>query len=89
MASLPPGRYTASQLNSLQLPIPQLMYTFNNNLRSLKVPAGLKVTLYDGDSFQGESRTITGDNPCLVGFLYKTSSLVIEAGKGGWNHEGP
>jgi urease subunit beta len=50
-----------------------------NNLTSLTVPAGMKVTLYEYEDFQGRSKTYTG-NASLNGddFNNKASSLKVE-----------
>jgi len=50
-----------------------------NNLSSLTVPAGMKVTLYEYEDFQGRSKTYTG-NASLNGddFNNKASSLKVE-----------
>lgn len=51
----------------------------NNDASSLKVPAGLKVTLYDGDNFTGDSLVLTADGSCLKNnsFNDKASSFKV------------
>ncbi|NML38931.1 hypothetical protein HHL17_17125 [Chitinophaga sp. G-6-1-13] len=51
----------------------------NNDASSLKIPAGLKVTLYDGDNFTGDSLVLTTDGSCLKNnnFNDKVSSLKV------------
>ncbi|MRG44069.1 hypothetical protein GFS24_03040 [Chitinophaga sp. SYP-B3965] len=55
----------------------------NNDASSIKIPAGLKVTLYDGDNFTGSSLVLTGsvNVSCLSSnsFNDKTSSLKVSA----------
>ena len=50
----------------------------NDTISSLKVPAGMKVTLYSETHFQGKSMTFTQDTP-YVGddFDDQTSSLSV------------
>jgi Beta/Gamma crystallin len=51
----------------------------NNDASSLKIPAGLKVTLYDGDNFSGDSLVLTADASCLKNnsFNDKVSSFKV------------
>ncbi|GAX43974.1 hypothetical protein NIES4075_49890 [Tolypothrix sp. NIES-4075] len=53
----------------------------NDTISSLKVPAGMKVTLYSDTHFGGKSKTFTADTP-YVGddFNDQTSSIIIESG---------
>ncbi|WP_212003026.1 heparin lyase I family protein [Chitinophaga sp. HK235] len=53
----------------------------DNDASSLKIPAGLKVTLYDGDNFTGDSLVLTADGSCLKNnsFNDKVSSMKVEA----------
>jgi hypothetical protein len=53
----------------------------NNDASSLKIPAGLKVTLYDGDHFTGDSLVLTADASCLKNnsFNDKASSFRVSA----------
>ncbi|MFX1294958.1 MAG: beta/gamma crystallin-related protein [Promethearchaeota archaeon] len=51
----------------------------NDKLTSIKVPAGLKVTLFEHVGFRGESRVITCDTPSVgKHFNDKTSSIIVE-----------
>ncbi len=52
----------------------------NHALSSLRVPAGYRVTLYDGADLTGASITRTADDPCLVddGWNDRVSSLRVE-----------
>ena len=52
----------------------------NDGISSVKVPKGLKVTLYDHDNFEGSKLEITSDIPCLNKFNFEdsTSSIKIE-----------
>ena len=51
-----------------------------NSLSSLKIPEGMKVTLYDREGFQGQSKSFTEDVPNMTtyGFDNKTSSIKVE-----------
>jgi predicted chitinase/LysM repeat protein len=53
----------------------------NDTISSLKVPAGMQVTLYSDTHFGGRSKTFTADTP-YVGddFNDQTSSIIIESG---------
>lgn len=64
--ALDPGRYDWGQIH-------------NDTISSVKVPVGLKVTLYSDTQFSGQSKTFTTDTP-YVGddFNDLTSSIVIE-----------
>ena len=52
----------------------------NNQLSSLRVPAGLQVTLFNNTNFGGSSITFTADDACLINNSYNdlTESLIIE-----------
>ena len=52
-------------------------------LRSIAIPPGFKVTLYDAAGFTGNSKVLTDSVNCLrdVGFGAVTSSLKIEPGE--------
>ena len=67
------GTYTLSQLNALGI--------LNDDISSLKINSGYKVTLYKDDNFGGRSITLTADDACLVdnNFNDTTSSLKVEA----------
>jgi hypothetical protein len=75
MGTLAPGSYNAMSLS--------MLYSELFNLRSLKVHPGFSVTLYAGDNFQGDSRVIREDTPCLDSFNDATTSLVFMQ-DGGW-----
>lgn len=66
------GSYTLSQLNAAGI--------LNDDISSLKVNSGYKVTLYKHDSFGGGTVVKTGDDACLVddSFNDSTSSLKVE-----------
>ncbi|VUD62768.1 Flavastacin [Thalassocella blandensis] len=70
-SSIGEGSFTLSQLMARGLQ--------NDDLSSLRVPAGYEVDLYQHDNFQGSKITITGDDSCLVdnGFNDDISSVVV------------
>jgi hypothetical protein len=70
--SLNAGTYTLSQLNALGI--------LNDDISSIKVNSGYKVTLYKNDNFAGTTVVKTGDVACLVddSFNDSTSSLKVE-----------
>jgi len=70
--SLGQGTYTLSQLNALGIQ--------NDDISSLRISAGYKVTLYKHDNFGGAALTLTADDNCLVdnGWNDSTSSLKVE-----------
>jgi hypothetical protein len=70
--ALNPGSYTLSQLNALGV--------LNDDISSLKVNSGYKVTLYKDDNFSGQALVKTGDDACLVddNFNDSASSLKVE-----------
>ncbi|BAY91283.1 MULTISPECIES: glycoside hydrolase family 19 protein [unclassified Tolypothrix] len=53
----------------------------NDSISSLKIPVGMKVTLYSDTHFSGTNKTFTADTP-YVGddFNDRTSSIIIESG---------
>lgn len=51
----------------------------NDSISSLRIPAGLKVTLYEDAAFRGSSVTFTSDTTFVGSFNDKTSSIVVEA----------
>jgi hypothetical protein len=59
----------------------------NDAISSLRVPAGMRVTLYTDTHFQGGSKTFTQDTP-YVGddFNDRTSSIQVESGTAGTPH---
>ncbi|WP_437675452.1 Vps62-related protein [Sorangium sp. So ce131] len=50
----------------------------NDALSSLKIPAGLKVTLCEHGNFEGRRCTLIRDTPSLKGANDKTSSIIVE-----------
>ncbi|HEY8916011.1 MAG TPA: beta-1,3-glucanase family protein [Chitinophaga sp.] len=72
-AGLNPGAYTLSQLNALGI--------LNDDISSLRVKPGYKVTLYQDDNFSGSTLVLTGDDDCLVdnGWNDLTTSLKVES----------
>jgi hypothetical protein len=66
------GTYTLAQLNALGV--------LNDDISSLKVSAGYKVTLYKDDNFGGATVSFTGDDACLVdnNFNDSASSVKVE-----------
>ncbi|MBR3433021.1 MAG: C10 family peptidase [Bacteroidaceae bacterium] len=68
---LPEGTYTQAQLEAHGVR--------NNDITSLRVQAGYKVTIYDGSSFNNDSKTFTAD-ASYVGNDWndRTSSVRIE-----------
>lgn len=66
--SLAVGNYDINQLG-----IP------NDSLSSLKVPSGIKVTLYEHAGFNGETLVITKDTSFVDSFNDKTSSIKVES----------
>jgi len=69
--ALPAGNYTLAQLKSYGV--------VNDDLSSVRLENGYKITLYQNDNFGGESLLVTGNNSCLGGFNDKASSLKISA----------
>jgi hypothetical protein len=69
--SLPAGSYTRAQMIAKGIN--------DDEISSLKVQSGYKVTLYWDDNFTGSSLVKTGDDDCLVddGWNDKVTSLVI------------
>jgi hypothetical protein len=70
---LPVGSYNLAKLRAYG--------AVDNDLTSLKVAAGYKVVLYDGDNFTGTSLTVTSDVALLDVATWndKVTSLVISA----------
>ncbi|GBF93028.1 hypothetical protein Rsub_05639 [Raphidocelis subcapitata] len=58
---------------------------WDNAVSSIQLPAGWKVTLYDGPNFSGRSLKIEASADCLYiqGFARTASSMRVEAGSGG------
>lgn len=66
--TLAPGSYRLNQ-----------MKVRNDRLSSMKIPAGLKVTIYGNDGFSGKSNTYSNDILCLEDeWRNMASSIVIE-----------
>lgn len=63
------GDYTQADLNSLGI--------LNNDISSLKVNQGFKVTLFDKDNFSGDSISLTADTLCLGDWADRTSSVRV------------
>merc|ERR1740138_227921 len=43
-----------------------LPYAFDNDISSIKIEGDCAIYLYDGKQFQGDSKVLTSDAPCLV-----------------------
>jgi hypothetical protein len=55
------------------------MKVANDQLSSIQVPDGMKITIYEHDNFQGRSKTYFGNTPCLEAeWRNVASSLVVE-----------
>ena len=69
---LTPGSYTLSRLNAQGI--------LNDDISSIKVSSGYKVTLYRDDNFSGPALVKTADDACLVddAFNDSASSLKVE-----------
>jgi len=72
-ANFPLGTYTMAQLIAAG--------GVNDDASSVRVPPGMKVTLYTGDNFTGTNVVETADDPSLIdnGINDATSSLKVEA----------
>ncbi|MVT42387.1 carbohydrate-binding protein [Chitinophaga oryziterrae] len=70
---LNPGTYTRSQLIALGI--------LDDDISSLKVTSGYKVTLYQDDNFTGSTLVLTADDNCLVDNSWNdvTTSLKVES----------
>ena len=56
----------------------------NDTISSLRVPAGMRATLYSDTHFQGKSKTFTQDTPYVGDDINdQTSSIKVEYGSGG------
>jgi hypothetical protein len=64
------GTYTLAQMNAAGI--------LNDDISSVKVTSGYKVTLYMDDNFGGTSKVLTADMACDGTFNDKTSSIKIE-----------
>src|SRR5688572_9440430 len=69
-AGLTFGSYTKADLAFLNV--------YDNDLSSVQVQPGYKVTLYDGDNFTGESLVLIADTSC-ISMNDRVSSLIVEA----------
>lgn len=78
-AGLSTGTYTLGQLQGFGVK--------NDDISSIQVPAGYKVTLYNDDNFGGSSVVLTGNDSCLVGrgFNDLISSVRIESVSAGFS----
>ncbi len=78
-AGLNVGSYTLSQLRALGVA--------NDDISSIRVQPGYRITMYQHDGFTGNTIVKTGDDSCLVddGFNDDISSLRVEAVSGGWS----
>ncbi len=66
---LPPGTYRTYQ-----------MKVNNDKLSSIEIPAGMKVTIYENDKFEGRSNTYSSNASCLESnWNDMTSSIVVES----------
>ncbi|RAJ83468.1 polysaccharide lyase-like protein [Chitinophaga dinghuensis] len=72
-ASFGPGQYNTAAIVAAG--------GLDNDASSLKIPAGVTVTLFDGDNFTGDSLVLTSDASCLKNtstFNDRTSSLKVK-----------
>lgn len=78
-AGLSTGTYNLGQLQALGVR--------NDDISSIQVPSGYKVTLYNNDNFAGNSVVLTGNDTCLVakGFNDLVSSVRIETVSAGFS----
>jgi hypothetical protein len=65
--TLEPGNYRTYQIK-----------IDNDKLSSIQIPAGMKVTIYENDKFEGRSNTYTSNTTCLDAWRNTTSSLIVE-----------
>ena len=63
------GWYTCSQIEAAGIR--------NDQITSVKVPAGYVVTLYEHDNYEGAQKVLTGNTSLLSDFNDKTSSIRI------------
>jgi len=66
------GHYNIVQLSDMGI--------MNDVLSSITIPEGLKVTIYEDESFGGSSKTFSSSVDCLkrIGFNDKTSSIIVK-----------
>lgn len=71
-ATLPVGSYNTQALRTLGVN--------DNDLSSIRVPAGYKITLFNNDNFTGNSIVKTQDDSCLVNTSFNdmASSIKVE-----------
>jgi hypothetical protein len=74
---LNPGTYTMGQLNAVGI--------LNDDISSVKVNAGYKVTLYWDDNFSGATKVLTADMACDGTWNDKTTSLKVETNSGSFS----
>ena len=73
------GRSAALGVGSYNLASLQAKGFKNDDLSSIKVPFGYKVTLYNDDNFQGEAKVVTEDTSWIgADWNDKTSSIKVE-----------
>lgn len=73
------GRFAALGVGSYNLASLQAKGFKNDDLSSLKVPFGYKVTLYNDDNFQGATKVVTEDTSWIgTDWNDKTSSIKVE-----------
>jgi len=75
--SLAAGDYTLSQLNAKGI--------LNDDVSSVKVNSGYKVTLYWDDNFGGTTKVLTSDMACDGTWNDKTSSVKIATNSGSFS----
>lgn len=68
------GSYTLAVLNANDA-------IGNDKISSMRIPRGLKVTVYEHDNFGGKSMTFTADVPCL------TNNMMDAPNKITWNDQ--
>ncbi|MFG6468458.1 carbohydrate-binding protein [Roseateles sp. BYS87W] len=80
-AALPEGSYTLAQLQARGIR--------DNDLSSLRVNAGYKVQLFDGDNFTGASVVRTADSGCLVdqAFNDRATSIIVSKASAAWSRQ--
>jgi hypothetical protein len=71
--ALPVGDYTLAALNARGI--------LNDDVSSIRVNSGYKVTLYENDNFGGATLVLTADHSCLVGAGWndRASSIKVAA----------
>ena len=72
LVELVTGPYDAAKLSDVGI--------LNDVLSSITIPEGLKVTIYEDESFGGSSKTFSSSVNCLkrIGFNDKTSSIIVK-----------